>query len=414
MSSKQAEKEYLERTGGAAWEREKPFAPPGSDTLGESLALLHDFTVAVQLLDPGPADRILDLGAGGAWCSDLLQRLNRRAVAVDISHDMLRVGRTRPSRAPIPAAAGDMEHLPFADGTFDKAMCLNALHHVPDIPAAIREVARVLTDTGTAVFSEPGVGHADAVGSVAAVKDFGVLEQEVLIPPFIDACQRAGFRHVWVCPISYAIPDFRLSLDEWRAWQRLAIRKRPIRAGLKLAKAALELIGVGKKSVLFEEAYAIRLVRLFQEPVLTHPFLLATKGEAASDRRPRYGATITIVACPRTVGTRAPIEVHVRAVNTGRLPWRRTTDATPGSVRLGVQLLDPSGKVVVRDFARVDLPDVVGPGSTIELQADLDAPAPGDYRLKFDMLAEGITWFEQAGSTPAVCEITVRATSPGS
>ena len=78
--SKQAEKTYLSRTGGSAWEREKPFSPPADDTLDDSLELLHDFAVAAKLLQPSADDRIIDLGAGGGWCSDLLQRLKGDAV----------------------------------------------------------------------------------------------------------------------------------------------------------------------------------------------------------------------------------------------------------------------------------------------------------------------------------------------
>src|SRR6185503_16660319 len=158
--SKQAEKTYLSRTGGSAWEREKPFSPPGNETLDDSLDLLHDFAVAAKPLQPAPGDRIIDLGAGAGWCSDLLQRLNRKSVAVDISLEMLQVSRQRKTAVPIKAVAGDFERLPFASGSFDKAICLSALHHVPDMGAAVREISRVLTDKGVAVFSEPGAGHA--------------------------------------------------------------------------------------------------------------------------------------------------------------------------------------------------------------------------------------------------------------
>jgi hypothetical protein len=44
----------------------------------------------MMMLRPGPDDLILDLGAGGCWCSDMLGRVNRRAVAVELSLDMLR------------------------------------------------------------------------------------------------------------------------------------------------------------------------------------------------------------------------------------------------------------------------------------------------------------------------------------
>src|SRR5918995_1594693 len=252
MDSKEAEKKYLERTGAGAWELTKPFSPAGADTLDDSLELLHDFAVAVRLLEPAFADRIVDLGAGGGWCSDLLQRLNRNAVAVNISLDMLRVGRQRPTPRPISAVTGDFERLPFVDGAFDKALCLNALHHIPRMTVAVGEISRVLSDEGVAVFSEPGQGHANKPASLAATRDFGVLEQEILIEPFIAACHDAGFVDVHVCPIAYIIPEFQLSADEWREWRRLPRRKRPIRALDKMWRAALEFAGVGQKSVLFE------------------------------------------------------------------------------------------------------------------------------------------------------------------
>src|ERR1700736_140330 len=218
MTSKLAEKEYLDRTGGRIWEREKPFSPPGTDTLDESLRLLHDFTVAATLLQPGSDDRIVDLGAGGGWGSDLLQRLNRKPVAVDISWSMLQVTRERPLPQRIQAVGGDFERLPFLDRSFDKAICLNALHHVPDMRAAVHEIARVLSPDGVAVFSEPGIGHARMPASVAAHRDFGVLEQDVLIEPFIEMCHEAGFPHARVVPMTYIIPGFHLSLPDWRSW----------------------------------------------------------------------------------------------------------------------------------------------------------------------------------------------------
>ena len=267
QDSKHAEKTYLSRTGGSVWEREKPFSPPGDETFDVSLDLLHDFAVAAKLLQPAPGDRIVDLGAGAGWCSDMFQRLNRRSVAVDISLEMLQVGRERNTRVPIAGVAGDFEHLPFVDGAFDKALCLSALHHVPDMAAAVSEISRILTSKGVAVFSEPGAGHATMPASISATQDYGVLEQEVLIEPFIEMCRAAGFVQVHVCPIAYIIPEFELSLDEWRAWRRLPRTKRPFRAAEKMWRAALELVGAGKKSILFEEAFAMRLVRLFQRPV---------------------------------------------------------------------------------------------------------------------------------------------------
>jgi ubiquinone/menaquinone biosynthesis C-methylase UbiE len=407
--SKQAEKQYLSRTGGSAWEREKPFSPPGDDTLDDSLDLLHDFAVAAKLLHPAPADRIIDLGAGGGWCSDLLQRLNRRPIAVDISLEMLRVSRERTARSPIKAVAGDFEQLPFLDGTFDKAICLSALHHVPDMKKGVFEIARVLNATGVAVFSEPGAGHAAMPASVTATQDYGVLEQEVLIEPFMETCRAAGFRQVRVCPIAYVIPEFELSLEEWRAWKRLPRTKRPLRAMEKMGRAVLEFAGAGKRSVLFEEAFAMRLVRLFQQPVEEHPFILACKGDEPSRLRYTFRAAIDVTSLPVHARPGEPVVAVVKVTNTGTATWR-ARPAGSGHVRLGIQLLDAASRVIGRDFARCDLDADVGPGESRSLRADFTAPADtGDYGLKFDLVVEGVTWFEPAGTKVAVSPLRVTA-----
>jgi ubiquinone/menaquinone biosynthesis C-methylase UbiE len=411
--SKQAEKTYLSRTGGSAWEREKPFSPPGDDTLEDSLELLHDFAVAAKLLQPSPDDRIVDLGAGAGWCSDLLQRLNRKSVAVDISLEMLRVGRERSTRVPISAVAGDFERLPFVDGAFDKAICLSALHHVPDMAAAVSEISRILTTKGVAVFSEPGAGHADMPASISATQDYGVLEQEVLIEPFLEMCRAAGFAHVTVCPIAYVIPEFELSLDEYRAWRRLPRRKRPFRAAEKMWRALLELTGAGKTSVLFEEAFAMRLVRLLQRPVEEHPFILASKSGVVRRRRSTFHAAIVVAHLPAQAAPKETITATVKITNQGTATWPAHSESGTGHVRLGIQLLNADGLVIGRDFARCPLGADVPPTESHTVQARFETPADaGDYRLKFDLVAEGVTWFEPAGTKAVVRPLRVVKSDP--
>ena len=407
--SKQAEKTYLSRTGGSAWERDKPFPPAGTEMFDESLELLHDFVAAMKLLQPAPDDRILDLGAGAGWCSDLMMRLNRRPVAVDIAHEMLAVTHQRTTRRPIPAVAGDLEHLPFADASFDKAVCLSALHHVPDMFAAVREIARVLTPAGVAVFSEPGAGHATMAASVKATRDFGVLEQEVLIEPFTEMCMRAGFRHASVCPMSYVIPEFELTADEWRAWRALAVSKRPRRALEKMWRALLELLGAGKKDVLFEEAFAMRLVRLLRGPVDEHPFIIATKSDARRRPRPVHRATIDLRSVAAEAVAGAPLTAAVGVTNTGNVRWPAASAEGFGHVQIGIQLLDAAARVTDPDFVRWRLPRDIEPGDSLAAAISFAAPAvPGDYQLKFDLVAEGVTWFEPGGTVVAIRPLRVR------
>jgi hypothetical protein len=68
-------------------------------------------------------------------------------------------------------------------------------------------------------------------------------------------------------------------------------------------------------------------------------------------------------------------------------------------VRLGAQLCDRERTVINRDFERAWLPATLQPGQSVEVPMTITAPAkPGRYALKFDLVSEGIDWFEACGS----------------
>jgi ubiquinone/menaquinone biosynthesis C-methylase UbiE len=69
---------------------------------------------------------------------------------VDLSPAMLAIARQRCTDLGRDAdlREADAEHLPFADATFDTAVCALSLCTIPDPPAAIREMKRVLVPGG--------------------------------------------------------------------------------------------------------------------------------------------------------------------------------------------------------------------------------------------------------------------------
>ena len=68
-------------------------------------------------------------------------------------------------------------------------------------------------------------------------------------------------------------------------------------------------------------------------------------------------------------------------------------------VRLGAQLCDERGSLLERDYARAWLPQTLEPGARVDVPIEIVAPAkPGRYTLKFDLVSEGIDWFEACDS----------------
>ena len=64
----------------------------------------------------------------------------------------------------------------------------------------------------------------------------------------------------------------------------------------------------------------------------------------------------------------------------------------------GIVICDEAGEVLVRDHERFELPKDMNPVERTELSFTCHAPrAPGRYRLRFDLVDEGISWFESFG-----------------
>jgi Radical SAM superfamily/Iron-sulfur cluster-binding domain len=104
-----------------------------------------------------------------------------------------------------------------------------------------------------------------------------------------------------------------------------------------------------------------------------------------------------------------PLTAHVK--NLSARPFRATSTQGDGRrvVRLGAQLTDDKGVVIERDYARAWLPADLEPGRETQVQIEVPAPpTPGKYGLKFDLVCEGIDWFETCGSPTVTRGLWVR------
>ncbi len=94
-----------------------------------------------------------------------------------------------------------------------------------------------------------------------------------------------------------------------------------------------------------------------------------------------------------------PLTVRARVRNLSTRPFPAQASYGRRLVRMGAQLCTRDGSVVNRDFERAWLPDRLAPDMSVDIRMSITAPSsPGRYSLKFDLVSEGIDWFEACGS----------------
>jgi SAM-dependent methyltransferase len=100
--------------------------------------------------------RVLEVGGGEGELAERIQReLGAHVSFVDFSPRMVELARARG----IEAQEGDVQRLPFADGTFDTVIAAWMLYHVPDLDAGLGEIARVLTKGGALIAVTNSIQH---------------------------------------------------------------------------------------------------------------------------------------------------------------------------------------------------------------------------------------------------------------
>jgi ubiquinone/menaquinone biosynthesis C-methylase UbiE len=102
--------------------------------------------------------RVLEVGCGPGEAAERIGReLGADVVAVDTSERMVELARARG----VDACVGDVQELPFADGSFDCALAAWVLFHVAELDRALAELARVLRPGGRLVAVTNSLRHLD-------------------------------------------------------------------------------------------------------------------------------------------------------------------------------------------------------------------------------------------------------------
>ena len=107
-----------------------------------------------------PGERVLDVACGTGVATRLAVKHvgpGGRIAGLDVNPGMLAVARSvTPPDASIEWYEGTAESIPLPDGSFDAVLCSLGMQFVPDKPAALREMHRVLAPGGRVVMN--GVG----------------------------------------------------------------------------------------------------------------------------------------------------------------------------------------------------------------------------------------------------------------
>ncbi len=115
-----------------------------------------------------------------------------------------------------------------------------------------------------------------------------------------------------------------------------------------------------------------------------------------------------VPALPLVARAGSPLTVHLTVHNLSSRPFPAQASYGRRLVRVGAQLCGRDGGVLARDFERAWLPHALPPDESVTVEMTMTAPsARGRYGLKFDLVSEGIDWFEACGSPTTMKRLVV-------
>jgi SAM-dependent methyltransferase len=366
---------YFAQSGkaGRLWLRTKPFSVPPTPELARCL---HSFVHIVDRLRLGPKAKILDVGCGPGWLSELLARCGYVVTGIDLAPDMIEIARERASqmRGPI---GEDVEpeieflvvpvlELPWYEH-FDAALLYDTMHHFEHELETLLAVRRTLLPGGRLYLHEgrrPEPGSPQERALISEMERFGTLEAP-FEPDYLAAVlEQAGFT------------DIKRFVE--------------IDALVPAAKGGSALEGLTKK---------------LEQPD-TNTFLALNPIATAADAHGVFSAQFT----PLDGWERSPdgteLWARVAALNTGEELWPAGLDYPfpRGSVTVAPYLPQPdAGRV---ELPRAILPRSLRPGESAVFQIAVPTElARGASQVGVDLIREGVAWFSDRGSEPLLLSL---------
>jgi SAM-dependent methyltransferase len=137
---------------------------------------------------------VADVGCGNGF--DLRRIVPQRrclhAIGIDLSAGMLRSLDDLRQSGGLSLVQADAQHLPLLDETADVAMAMHMLYHVPDIPAAVRELRRITKRDGTVLASTNSSAHLAEIDDLLSAAISSQLGRPVQAMPALSFTTQTG------------------------------------------------------------------------------------------------------------------------------------------------------------------------------------------------------------------------------
>ncbi len=325
-----------------------------SSLLGNFAALLHG-------LDLFPGCDVLDYAAGTGWTSRIFTQMGCNVTGVDVSESALSIAQKMLDTYPLIGSFGQLKFLSsshiktFGEESFDRITIMDGFHHIVDQHQLLENFYRLLRPGGYVVMSEPGRAHSSTPQAQSEMRQYGVLERDLLVEEIDTIAKKVGFSEANYA-IFNPIPTF---------------------------------FSINNFTNIFEN-HTKTVCKLTENYMQNHNLVkLRKSGDENVDSRRGVGlaATINLKIFADTY--------RVDILNSGNSDWL-PSGTQVGSVNLGISAVEKSG--LIRALGERVLPisdQIIKPGQSISveiLKHDLEALG---LTIEIDLVAEKVVWFGQ-------------------
>ena len=365
----------------------KPF-----NSVFETPSTLEDVGVLLAGLRLAKTMTVLDFGAGSCWLSRIITQLQCKAIACDPSQTALDLGRQIFEKYPTPGetmfepeySLFDGHRIDLPDRSVDRIVCFDTFHHVPNQEEVLAEMSRVLKDGGIAGFREPGIDHSKSPQSQAEMKNYVVLENDIDVNQIFETAKKYQF----------SVMMFRLQA----------------RTELTLEQYN-ELMEAGKRSVFHKGQRELRnsVMENLRSVMESRSIFYLFKGATVLDSRSVEGmkGSINSSASKFETTTGEELTIPVTLENSGIAKWLHQNAANIGVVNIVGHLYDHDDKMIQHAYYMRAIEQELPAGESLDTVIKLRFDSPGQYKLRFDLLAEQVVWFEHVGCPPLEISVEV-------